>query len=94
LLIAPSTSEGDGLVIIEGMKKGVPLLLSDIPDFRRFGLPDKNYCENANEFVSQINQFGANLDSLRVPEKITEQILSSRSIAVVGDTWVSFLKSL
>jgi len=94
LLIAPSTSEGDGLVIIEGMKKGVPLLLSDIPDFRRFGLPEKNYCQSADDFVSRINQVRANLDSLRVPEKIAEQILSSRSIAVVGDTWVSFLRSL
>lgn len=93
LLIAPSTSEGDGLVIIEGMKKGVPLLLSDIPDFRRFGLPDINYCENANDFVSRINQFRTNLDPLRLPSNTSEQILSSRSIAVVGDTWVNFLKS-
>lgn len=94
LLIVPSVSEGDGLVVIEGMERGTPLLLSDIPDFHRFGLPEKNYCKNVDAFVARIKEYREDLDSLVVPEDITGLILTSRSLEVVGDAWEKFLDSI
>jgi glycosyltransferase involved in cell wall biosynthesis len=91
LLIVPSASEGDGLVVIEGMKRRVPVLLSDIPDFRRFGLPDRNYCQSIDDFVAHIDQYRDNIDSLVVPEEISTAILNSRSLEVVGNSWENFL---
>ena len=54
LLIIPSEYEGDGLVVVEGMQRNLPMLLADIPDFRRFGLPDLNYCSSVEDFISSI----------------------------------------
>ena len=94
LLVIPSSSEGDGLVLIEGMKKGLPVLLSDIPDLRRFDLPDRNYCQNVEDFVARILQYRRNLDSLKIPSEVSNKILTSRSLEVVGDSWEGFLMSL
>lgn len=94
LLVVPSAYEGDGLVVIEGMKRGVPMLLSDIPDFRRFDFPDRNYCKNVGDFATRIDLYRDHLDSLIVPEETSSSILSSRSLEVVGDTWEEFLNSI
>lgn len=94
LLIVPSTSEGDGLVILEGMKIGIPMLLSDIPEFRRFALPEKHYCRELGDFISKVDKYGENLDSLIVPEELRDSILSSRSLDSVGDAWEVFLNSI
>ncbi len=94
LLIVPSAWEGDGLVVIEGMEKRIPVLLSDIPDFRRFGLPEINYCKTEADFVARINQYQEDLGSLVVPEDVTRSILASRSPEIVGEAWENFLKSI
>jgi glycosyltransferase involved in cell wall biosynthesis len=94
LLIVPSTSEGDGLVVVEGMRERVPLLLSDIPDFRRFGLPDRNYCHSVGDFVERVNEYKKNADSLVAPPKVSDPILQSRTPDVVGRVWEKFLESL
>ena len=47
LLVVPSLHEGDGLVAIESILANVPLLLSDIPSFRNFLLPEVNYFKNS-----------------------------------------------
>lgn len=94
LLIVPSAYEGDGLVVIEGMQHGIPMLLSDIPDFRRFALPERNYCQNVDDFVERIHQYRDDLGSLIIPENICRSLLASRSLESVGDTWESFLDVL
>ena len=94
LLIVPSAWEGDGLVVIEGLKRGIPMLLSDIPDFQRFDLPSKNYCQNVDDFVARINIYRENLTSLVVPEDVKDSILSLRSLDAVGDAWEIFLNSI
>jgi glycosyltransferase involved in cell wall biosynthesis len=94
LLIVPSEFEGDGLVVVEGMQKGIPMLISDIPDFRRFGLPEANYCKSVEDFIFSIDRFGANISSLMVPKNISTQILAARSPEAVGDKWEEFLNSI
>ena len=94
LLIVPSSYEGDGLVVIEGLQKGIPILVSDIPDFRRFGLPERNYCQTVGAFIARINEYRTDLHHLIVPENIVAPILVSRSLGAVGDSWEEFLNSI
>ena len=94
LLIVPSEYEGDGLVVIEGIQQGLPILLADIPDFRRFGLPEKNYCKDVNDFVKKIDSFRTNQVELLVPEEISKSILASRSMMTVGNMWEDYLNSI
>lgn len=94
VLIVPSEYEGDGLVVIEGIQQGLPMLLADIPDFRRFGLPDKNYCKDVDDFSKRIDSFRTNQVELLVPEDISRSILASRSIMAVGNMWENYLNSI
>ena len=94
LLIVPSIFEGDGLVVIEAMKQGVPLLLSDIPDFRRFALAERHYCTDVNAFVSRTLEYAKKLEELVVPIDISSKILLSRSSSSIGDKWEEFLNSI
>lgn len=94
LLLVPSQYEGDGLVVIEGMREGIPMLLSDIPDFRRFGFPERNYCKNIAEFVERIERFKNRFEDLKIPDEIVRETLSSRSLKVVGDSWETLLTKI
>ena len=93
LLIAPSASEGDGLVVVEGMQIGIPMILSDIPSFQRFGLPNGNYCGSAKDFIDRIEEYRNNLSFLVVPKEISKPILSLRSTKTVGDSWENLLET-
>jgi glycosyltransferase involved in cell wall biosynthesis len=91
VLISTSKSEGDGLVIIEGLEREIPMLISDISDFRRFGLAEVNYCDTNADYVNRIREFATDRDSLIVSSEISGSILSTRSIEVIGDSWESLL---
>ncbi|TRZ86141.1 MAG: glycosyltransferase [Streptomycetaceae bacterium] len=91
LLIVPSQYEGDGLVVIEALHYGIPILLADTPDFRRFGFPESNYCLEISDFVRQINYSRNNVNNLLIPEELSKSLLSSRSLKMVGDSWEEFL---
>ena len=93
ILIVPSASEGDGLVVVEAISHQIPLLLSDIPEFRYFGLSDKHYCTNADEFADRISQFSPDFTQLKVPEELRMSIISSRSLETIGQQWVDLFAS-
>lgn len=93
LLIVPSASEGDGLVVIEALQLGLPILVSDISDFRRFGFSESNYCKTVDDFVRKIEIFKSDLSPLVVSREISDPILKPRSIEIVGDTWEVFLNN-
>lgn len=57
LLVVPSKYEGDGLVVVEALHQKIPILIADIPEFRRFALPNSNYCKDVDHFVKQIALF-------------------------------------
>ena len=94
MLIVPSAWEGDGLVVIEAIQREIPILISDISDFRRFHLPNKNYCQNVEEFVTRIYEFENSLGLLVVDMDKKGEILAPRSPRVVGDTWENFLDAI
>jgi len=94
LLIVPSISEGDGLVVIEGLQMQVPMLLADIPDFRRFGFPEKNYCSELSGFAERIKEYRNNLEELKIPIEISKPLLLERDLSVIGNAWEIFLKEI
>jgi glycosyltransferase involved in cell wall biosynthesis len=94
VLIVPSAYEGDGLVVIEAMEKQVPLLLADIPEFRRFGLPEVNYCATVEDFVYKINSLSKSRATLIIPDWISAPIVNSRSSFEIGNSWEEFLTKI
>jgi glycosyltransferase involved in cell wall biosynthesis len=94
LLLVTSAYEGDGLVVIEALLRGIPMLLTDIPDFRRFEFPDENYCGTVEEFCTQIEKYKYNLNRLAIPAQTAQGIIRSRSITFVGQTWQKVLTEI
>jgi glycosyltransferase involved in cell wall biosynthesis len=92
LLVVTSSFEGDGLIVIEGLAHGIPMLLSDILDLRRFNFPDRNYGKDLKGFVALCEKFRYKLHDLCVPDEISNNILDSRSIEIVSTAWENFLK--
>jgi len=94
LLLIPSFWEGDSLVAVESIVRQQPMLLSDIPDFRRFNLEDVNYAKNQSEFVQKIK---ANLNSLQVfspAAKTALKLQEERSLSRIADQWEQLLLSV
>lgn len=91
ILVIPSAFEGDGLVVLEALAHDVPFLLSDIPDFRRFGLPEFIYCTNSDAFVNKITHFESNFAEYEVPKEIRDQILSERNIDRISRKWIEVI---
>ena len=90
LLLVPSLHEGDGLVVVEALAAGIPILLADIPEFRRFGLPDIHYCKDKYDYIASINSYSNHIDQLRVSAVNAASVLDSRSLQAIGDSWVDF----
>jgi len=91
LLIVPSSFEGDGLVILEAISNNIPLLVSDISDFRRFHLQEEVYCKNIEDFADRISIYANRLNELIVPIDDASRILDSRGVHKVLEKWNSFL---
>jgi len=94
LLIVPSSTEGDGLVVLEGLQHGIPMLVADIPDFRRFSFSEVNYCVDLPDFVSRIEEFVNCAEKLKVPFEFASDILREREPSTVADSWEAFINQL
>jgi hypothetical protein len=77
----------DGLVAVEAIANRVPVILSDIFDFRRFNLPDRFYATTLSEFVDKIHFYKESIDNLIVPTINRVALLQDRTPEVVGDAW-------
>jgi hypothetical protein len=94
LIVVPSSFEGDGLVAVEAIINNMPILLSDIPDFRRFGLPSSFYCADETEFREKINCYRSDLRKLCPPENLRMALELKRGSKQVGSAWSSVLRDL
>ena len=94
LLINPSGNEGDGLVVVEAVLGNLPFLLSDIPEFKRFGFPDRNYCVAKDDFIKSISDYEENLECLEIPETIASALENSRNPIFISKQWRNFLESI
>lgn len=92
LVIVPSQSEGDGLVIVEAIQKGFPLLMSDIKDFRRFGFQPDLLCGSVQEFTARIKAASVDERPIYISENIVHQILQTRNKTFITQEWERFLK--
>ena len=93
LLVIPSIFEGDGLVLVEAAARGIPVLVNDIKDLRRFNLPDQSYCKNVEAFSQSIKVNLNSIENLKIPQDIVRKILNGREPAFAAEEWNTFLDS-
>jgi glycosyltransferase involved in cell wall biosynthesis len=93
LLIVPSKFEGDGLVVVEALARRIPILLSDIPDFRRFNLNERNYCIDLEEFIRRATEYRDDVAGLVASEILAEFILGMRAPTAVLAKWKKVFES-
>lgn len=94
LLVVTSQYEGDGLVVIEALAANIPIILVDIPEFRRFGFPEKHYCSSTQELARRIDSARSNLSEFLVGAEIRSEILSERSAEIQGNNWQEYLNKI
>jgi hypothetical protein len=94
ILIVPSRFEGDGLVVVEAILMNLRFLLMDIPDFRRFNLPDCYYCSDTNHFIERIREIQNGSLSLNITEDEILRVANERNPERVAKLWVEFLSKL
>lgn len=94
LLVIPSASEGDGLVLLEALSLSVPILISRISSFSELKLPHENYCLELAEFCESIEKYRNKLSDLVVEKDLTEEIISSRSEKLVLNLWQQCLSNI
>lgn len=93
LLIVTSNYEGDGLVILEALDRGIPILLRDVPDLRRFNFPEKNYFRTIGEAKEIIISNSISCENLTVSNNISENILKGRNPVVILEKWSHLINS-
>lgn len=93
LIVMPSQYEGDGLVAVEAIINGFPIVLADNQDLRRFELPSGNYFSNENELqgiLQRVKKEG--VSSFRTPESLIAKLQNERDIRTVTSKWRQVLK--
>lgn len=90
-IVLTSRFEGDGLVLLEAISRNLPVLVRDISDLRRFGLPELNYFQSAEIAANRLAEFHSNPRGLEVPTDIANRILSTRDDKVILASWVQLI---
>lgn len=91
LLIVPSAWEGDGLVVVEALSRGVPILLNSVVDLTRFGLPERHYCHSPADFAMRISLYNNKLNELIGDVEIAQGIIAGRDPEIVATKWIKYL---
>lgn len=87
VVIVPSKFEGDGLVVSEAIIANVPILLMDIPDLRRFNLPDVNYFADQTELNQKILEYSDCALQLVPSEQARLHQIRERNPDMVAQKW-------
>lgn len=94
ILIVPSLEEGDGLVVLEACARGIPILMSDIPDFRRFDFDSKHYCAEDLDYIQSISSKLDDINYFIIDSKDALRIVNERTIGMIGDMWKELIERL
>ena len=93
IVIVPSEFEGDGLTVVEAIVRGLPIILADNLDLRRFGLHSQNYSASALEMAEGLKMMTKQkLNSYRPTQVQIEKYRSSRSLETITTLWKSILE--
>jgi len=93
LIVMPSQYEGDGLVAVEAIINGFPIVLADNQDLRRFGLPSGNYFSTENELRGILQRVkNEGVSAFRTPESLIKKLQNERDIRTVTLKWRQVLK--
>lgn len=92
LIVVTSEIEGDGLVISESIINGVPVVLRDNYDLRRFRLPEENYAADIESFCERINEFRLGKINLKVSNQISQVIQLLRDPGRIAKLWIMELE--
>jgi glycosyltransferase involved in cell wall biosynthesis len=86
-IIVGSEYEGDGIVVAEAILAGIPILLRDIQDLRRFELSDDSYFKNQEDLERKLKQAITNPNVFRANQITREKLSAERSLEVVALKW-------
>ena len=94
LVIVTSKNEGDGLVVAEAIVLGIPILLLDTPDLRRFELPENLYRRDISDFCESINDALKNgFDSFKIAPDLQEKSTEKRLVGTIIGQWLKLTNS-
>jgi glycosyltransferase involved in cell wall biosynthesis len=95
LIIMPSEYEGDGLVAVEAIINGFPILLADNRDLRRFNLPSKHYFATLDDLKTKISLALIEGNSYFAPPLVKQrEIEKERDLEEIALEWLNLLSSL
>ena len=95
LIIMPSEYEGDGLVAVEAIINGFPILLADNRDLRRFNLPSKHYFATLDDLKTKISLALIEGNSYFAPPLVKQiEIGTERNLEEIALEWLNLFRSL
>jgi len=95
LIIVPSDYEGDGMVIVEAVLSGNPILLRDNVDLRRFGFENKHYFKNIEHLTFIVRQnLETRFKNLVVSQSKIKDLQTNRSLQRITDCWINLICTL
>jgi glycosyltransferase involved in cell wall biosynthesis len=92
--VVSSEYEGDGIVVLEALQNGNPVLLRDIADLRRFDLSDDNYFKDQAHLTEKLSEFRANPTLFNVSDSERDRILRTRNIKDIQRQWAALIHDL
>lgn len=93
LIVLTSDWEGEPLLIFEIYLRQLPVLVRDIPEFRKLGLPEFNYCATPADFTNKIQNLTM-LENLVIKSSKMEEIVQSRKVNNITKMWKSYFIEL
>jgi glycosyltransferase involved in cell wall biosynthesis len=93
LVVVASEYEGDGLVVLEAIQNGNPILLRDNGDLRRFSLDNRNYFTDQAQLARKISHFLKDPGQFKVTVEQRDALLKPRDISTVSKTWIDLIQN-
>jgi hypothetical protein len=93
-LAIETLSHSNDLVVIEALQRNIPLLISNIPEFLRFELPNHNYAEKDTDYSNLILANKSNISKFKVSSNITSKIMLERDLATVCSSWSNLIHDI
>ena len=92
LVVIPSEFEGDGMVVMEAILSGNPLVLAENDDLKRFQLNGKHYFKDIKELCEIIKTYKKNNFKDLVPsDSLKTNLMSARSLNIITEKWLELL---